>query len=294
LGQPRGGLLAANLALFFIGSTLVGANAVLVGVVTLLRSDLSRIETEKESRLVPVVIMTRDLGPGTIISPGDFEIRQIDKAFVPFEACRDPKEVLGRTVRDDVREGDIARVERLSAPGAGYGLDALISQGMRAISLELRDGDRVSGFAEPGDHVDLLVTLPDDHGVPAETISVLQGMRLLAVDEKISETAKGEVVRTPLVTILVPSDSAESVIHSVQIGQPKLVLRAEVDFGMPNLRDAAPPWLGSHRTTLAANEFRARYDEDDVQEWMEIIAGRNVIREPVIDPTMLRDIPTLP
>jgi Flp pilus assembly protein CpaB len=143
LGQPRGGLLAANLALFFIGSTLVGANAVLVGVIALLGSDLRRIEADKESRLVPVVIMTRNLGPGTVIGPGDIEVRQIDKAFVPFEACRDPKEVLGRTVRDDVIEGDIARVERLSVPGAGHGLDALISEGMRAISLELRDGDRM-------------------------------------------------------------------------------------------------------------------------------------------------------
>jgi pilus assembly protein CpaB len=294
LGQPRGGLLAANLALFFIGCTLVGANVVLVGVVSLLRSDLDRIEVEKESRLVPVVIMARDLGPGTVIGPGDFEIRRIDKAFVPFEACRDPKEVLGRTVKDEVVEGDIARVERLAPSGSGYGLDALISQGMRAISLVLRDGDRVSGFAEPGDHVDLLVTLPDDHGVPAETVTVLQGMRLLAVDEKISETAMGEVVRTPLITLLVPSESAEAVIHSAEVGQPKLVLRAEVDFGVPNLRESEPPWLGNRRTTLAANEFSSRYDEDDVAEWLEIISGRNVIREPVIDPTMLREIPTLP
>jgi Flp pilus assembly protein CpaB len=119
-------------------------------------------------------------------------------------------------------------------------------------------------------------------------------MRLLAVDEKISETAKGEIVRTPLITLLVPSESAESVIHSSQVGQPKMVLRAEVDFGMPTLRDSDPPWLGSHRTTVAANEFSARYDEDDIQEWLEIIAGRNVIREPVVDPTILRDIPTLP
>lgn len=294
VSQPRGAFFAGSLVLFFTGSTLLGANLLLMGVAFLLHSDLSRIQKEKESRLVTVVVMTRDLGAGTVIKPGDFDLRRMETQFVPLEACHSPDQVLGRTVTEQVFAGDVARVERLAPSNAGYGLNALIPNGMRAVSLDLRDGEQVSGWVEPGDHVDLLVTLPSSNHAPAETVTLLQGTRVLAVKERISTTAMGREIRTPQVTLLVPALQADAVIHALHLGKPKLVLRGEIDFQVLSYNVADAPWLGDRRTRLAANEFSSRYTEDDVARWVDIISGNHVVREPVIDPTILRDIPRVP
>lgn len=281
-----------GVGLFWVGSSLCGGNLLLAGIAGMLSRDLYRIEDYKASRLVPAAVVQRDLGPGTVIGPGDVSTVEMDELFVPTEACRDAASLVGRTVVEPMLSGELARLERLAPEGSGQGINALIPEGMRGISLQLSSEDRVSGALEPGDYVDLIVTLVERFQ-ESSTVTLLQGARMLAVEEKISKTANGERVRTPLVTLLVTDEQAELVAHAIQVGRPKLVLRAELDFDFRIPRGSPPPWIGNQLTRLAASDFASRYSEADVQRWVEIIYGNHIVREPIVDPSLLRDIPII-
>ena len=259
-----------------------------------MQTRLTEVLDEKEARLTMVPVLVRTLGVGTVIAASDIVEQQIDRSFVPKKAIRDPSVLVGRTLRERVLAGEYLREERLAELTPNQGLNAIVPAGVRAVSVDLRDGDRVSGWIEAGNAVDLLVTLRGSDGRPAETVTVAEAIRVLAVDERISETAQGEEIRTPHVTLAVPLVYAESVVHSLSIGKGKLTLRSEIDLHRQETNGATTEGELGAGSRVTVSEFRARYSEEDVSRWIEVVHGARTVREPVIDASLVRDIPVAP
>jgi pilus assembly protein CpaB len=149
---------------------------------------------------------------------------------VPGGAARDPDEIVGRTVLERILPGEPIRLERLTAKDVQPGLAALVGKGSRAVSLDVSDSDRVSGFIDPGATVDVIVTFPKERDIPAETVTMGQNLRVLAVDEILSETAQGEEpVTKEQVTLAMNPVDAERILHAVKVGEPRLTLRSYID-----------------------------------------------------------------
>jgi Flp pilus assembly protein CpaB len=71
---------------------------------------------------------------------------------------------------------------------------------MRALSIDISDGSAVSGFLNPGNYVDVIVTIEGDDTREAETVTLLQAVTVLAVNNRMgnsSESIEGRGPRTP-------------------------------------------------------------------------------------------------
>jgi pilus assembly protein CpaB len=266
-----------------------GVAWVVYEVVGTYQSQVAFIEGAYDERTVEVLSMKAELGPGTTITEEHLELVEMGIDYVPLSVLRRPEDVIGRVTKERLLPGDLLRRERLAPVGAGQGLNAIVPEGMRALGLNLSSDDQVSGFIEPGNFVDLLATLPDDENREAETITLLQATRVLAVDEKISVTASGEIVKTPQITLAVSPDLAEKVTHVMAEATPKLTLRTDIDVHHRETNGTmSSDLLGTEQTRMSVTQYRESFDEDAVTDMLEIIHGHDKKRERAVSPEQLK------
>lgn len=292
-GRRRMGALAAIVLSGALG--LAAASTVFV-VVRRYTSELDEIRESADNQIF-VPVATRIVGAGTVLGAEDLQLIEIDSAYIPLTVETRMDGLLGRTVLERLLPGEFVRTERLARPEGGQGLSALIPTGMRAVSLNLADGDQVSGFIEPGDGVDVLITLPkaDEEELEAETVTLLQGVRVLAVNEKVSETLQGQEIRKPQVTVAIPPNDVEKVTHALEIGRAKLTLRASIDMTHVETNGAtATDLLGREATRLTVQQYRETVTPADVDRMIELIHGADKTREKAVnvDPALLRPVAT--
>ncbi len=292
-GRRRLGALVAVALSVVLGVT--AATTVYV-VVRRYTAQLDEIrESASDQILVPVPLGV--VGAGTVLLPEHLQMIEIDAAFVPLTAETRMEGLVGRTVVERLLPGEFVRAERLARPDGGQGLSALIPTGMRAVSLDLADGAQVSGFIEPGDGVDVLVTFQEEEEIPAETLTLLQGVRVLAVNEKVSETLQGQEIRQPTVTVAIPPADVEKVTHALEIGRAMLTLRAVIDMTHQETHGATvTELLGREKTRLTVQQYRERVTEADVTRMIEMIHGAEKSKEKAlnVDPKLLRPVATAP
>lgn len=113
---------------------------------------------------------------------------------------------------------------KISAPGAGASIAALLPDGMRAATVRIDDVSGVAGFVQPNDSVDVLITrtLPENSAQVTDVL--LQNIRVIAIDQeaknpdgtpKVGRTATFEV--TPI--------DAQKLALASRAGSLSLVLR---------------------------------------------------------------------
>ncbi|MCA9570820.1 MAG: Flp pilus assembly protein CpaB, partial [Myxococcales bacterium] len=174
--------------------------------------------------------------PGVAIAEEDLVAVRMPPRFVPAGAFLTPEHVIGQRPRERVLANDLLRAERLANPESGQGLNAIIPRDMRAISVEIADGAALSGHLQPGNYVDVLVTvegLADAAGVHAEsrTATLIQTVFVLAVNEDAhrARADSGSGQGRPTVTFLVEPEQAEQIAHAERTGELRLSLRSDLD-----------------------------------------------------------------
>jgi len=233
-------------ALIFI-SMAVGLGALaLVGLYQLISSYQERIdEAKRPEDTVMVIVAARDLYQGVTITEEDLYAVQIPPRFLPEGVFLSPEHVVGRIPRERILANEFVRADRLADPESGIGLNAVIPRGMRAISVNIKDGAALSGFLNPGNYVDVLVTVtPDDEqrdaGVEPETKTLLQAVFVLGVNSRMQKETEEEALQMrgdqkPSVTLLTTADDAEKVAHAENMGEIRLALRNDLDVNFTNL-----------------------------------------------------------
>lgn len=237
---------------------------------------------DEEPHEITVPAAARDLPLGRTIQPDDLVQLQIRDVYVPPTAIRLPESIVGRVATERILAGELIRMERLAPPESGHGLDAVIATGMRGRSVNLSGASQVSGFLLPGNRVDVITTLQEGAtGAPAETRTLVQGVRILAVDDRTAESAERGIRLKPQVTLeLTPAD-AERVTHAGREGSVRLTLRSDIDFSLNETAGATTSALlggtpGAERRTL----FELR-DEAEPVSVVRIIHGGDVVAERV-------------
>jgi len=184
-----------------------------------------------------ILVAQRPLPAGTLLKDEDFMVREVPNADMPeggFAANNDSRtELRGALLRryldpnEPVLRGDVLRPR-----DRGF-LAAVLRPGMRAISIGVDQVTGTAGLIWPGDQVDLILSqelaeAPVSQRVTGET--VLQDVRIIAVDQQIaqgaggSEAPVGRVART--VTLELTPDQAERVVVASALGRLSLAVRA--------------------------------------------------------------------
>jgi pilus assembly protein CpaB len=149
-------------------------------------------------------------------------------AEVKAEVFRTRERVVGQVPRERILKNELIRPERLADGHAGVGLNAVVARGMRAISVDLRGADAVTGFLTPGNYVDVLVTIEDAAGME-HTEALLQSVFVLGVNSRAENETDEEVARRgkqkPAVTFMVTPEQAEQIAYASELGDLSLALR---------------------------------------------------------------------
>ncbi|MGN8781583.1 Flp pilus assembly protein CpaB [Acidaminococcus fermentans] len=196
---------------------------------------------------VTVVEAARDIAPQTVLTEEMLKTVEVPANLVPAGALTDKKQALGKKTGIDLFAGDILTERKLTSHGGGF--VGMIPDGMRAVSFGVNDVTGVSGFAKPGDKVDiLLVTDKEGNGIVSKTL--LKDVLILAVN-KSSDRPQGTTqtsgsdkktltsgsqpagnsgstgsMGTPsVVTVALTPYDAAKLIGSSRIGQLQMMLR---------------------------------------------------------------------
>jgi pilus assembly protein CpaB len=109
------------------------------------------------------------------------------------------------------------------------GVAAVIKSGKRAIAVK---GDKVigiSGFINPGNRVDVLVTVKDPEKKEKKTKTILENIPVLATGTQIQENEKGEPAPVDVYTLEVTLEEAEKLALAASEGKLQLALRSVID-----------------------------------------------------------------
>ncbi len=256
-----------NVALAFIGGAIVVAIGATWGIFELLDQYQNQAgPEEREVKTTTVVAASRTLYQGVTITNDDLFVVKIPPEYLPkitegeaatikdVDVFSSRERVVGRVPRERILANELVRPERLADGNAGVGLHAMIPQGMRAISLDLRGSDAITGFLEPGNYVDVVVTMKDELG-ELYTKTILQTVLILGVNSKAENESTADVARRgkqrPSVTFLVTQAQAEELAFANEMGKVSLSLRNVLDASYTDLDGATLDQLLNRLTPVA-------------------------------------------
>ncbi|MCB9777217.1 MAG: Flp pilus assembly protein CpaB [Alphaproteobacteria bacterium] len=225
----------------YLAAAVVAAAITAAVVMQVVRAYQNQLEQATAGpEMVRSVVAVRDLYMGIPITQEDIAVRELLPEMVPAEqAFQSIDEVVGRTPRERILANEIIRTERLARRDAGIGLNALVTPGKRAMTVEVDTESGVAGFLQPNNFVDVIVTIrPDDDNIEVAwvTETILQGIKVLAVDSSLSSNEEAEDNRKnrrrmrPSTTLEVTLEEAEKLALASSKGDLHLVLRSDVDI----------------------------------------------------------------
>jgi pilus assembly protein CpaB len=184
-----------------------------------------------------IVVASKAIEVGSKIMPGDLKWQgwpksALDQSFITREARPN--------ALDDAAEGSVARVplvtgepvteqKVIKADGAGF-LAAVLTPGMRAVSVKLSAERGAGGFILPNDRVDVVMTRKlgtDETGVQAyRAATVLRDVRVLAIDQTSQEEGESKSIVGKTATLELNGQQAEILALAEAMGDLTLSLRS--------------------------------------------------------------------
>lgn len=205
-------------------------------------TQVEAIENRANGRMVNVVVAKHDLPKGERLSADSVAIRPIPldyahtSAVLPEAFERIEDEVLAYPVKS----GEMILWSLLEGKKVPT-FSARVAAGRRAVTVPVDEINSISGLLEPGDIIDLLVTL--DHKGRKLTLPLLQHVQVMATGQRASDApASGERRQYTTVTLDTSPEDAQHLIVAREAGKITALLR--------NPQDQAS--LGAFRSDLAA------------------------------------------
>ncbi len=191
---------------------------------------------EKKDEGLKILVARKMLPAGTLLTPAHMEWRLwpsdgVNKKYVVKNKGK--KEIfVGAVVRTGIAVGEPIVEGRVVKPGDRGFMAAVLTPGMRAVSVQVNRTSGISGFVFPGDRVDLILT----HQYEVErkdkkrrlnrvSETVLTGVRVLAVDQTMDDQ-DGSPKLAKTATLEVTPRQAEIVAVAANLGKLSLSLRS--------------------------------------------------------------------
>ncbi|MFD2648419.1 Flp pilus assembly protein CpaB [Devosia albogilva] len=203
-----------------------------------------------------VLVAKTPIGVGERLNPAAVEWQEwpqgaLRAEYVTVAAMPDaPAELTGAVARFEIFPGEPIREAKLVRADQGY-LSAVLSEGMRGVSVGVTAVSSAGGFVVPNDHVDVVLTTETPTGQQSELI--LSNVRVLAIGQRLGELGASSGAEDPAVqtapqpqtftdatiaTLELTPGQAETLINASMRGQLSLTLRSVVDFNKAD--DAIP------------------------------------------------------
>ena len=182
-----------------------------------------------------ILVAKQDLPAGTFVKPEHLQWRAwpadgLDDSFV--RKSKDGMDgFTGAVVRKGIVAGEPITAKRVVKAGERGFLAAVLSPGMRAVSVKVNAASGISGLVFPGDRVDVILSHKiKTQGTKNRTVrsaseTVLTNVRVLAIGQT-TDDQKSEPIVAKTATLEVSPKQAEVVAVVIQLGKLSLSLRS--------------------------------------------------------------------
>ena len=192
--------------------------------------DFYRSQMEKTENVTQVVVAARNMLRGETITPNDLLLRDVPQAFVHESAVREANYgiAVGQKLSFDINHGEPLLWAHLEG-GMVPTFSGKVSEGMRALTVIVDEVNSFSGFLQPKDNIDLLLTYKN--GSEDYVVPIMQDLPVMATGVKTSVDktgqASGQVYRT--ITVEVSPEDAKRITLAREAGRITAVLRHPSD-----------------------------------------------------------------
>jgi pilus assembly protein CpaB len=185
----------------------------------------AKVAPDKE---LSVVVAAVEIPFGVKLEESQVKVITWPGKVAPAGTFSSKDKVINRVTMNKFYPDEIITEKRISEHSGGSTLSALITKEFRAISVRVDDVVGVSGFIMPGNKVDILATTMDHSKNEATTRTLLQNIKVLAVDQEASqEKEKPAIVKA--VTLELEPKQAQCIVKAQQEGTIQLTLRNPLD-----------------------------------------------------------------
>lgn len=199
-------------------------------------SYLSNINKPVKEELATVYIAAQDIAPRKVITKSMIKKEVIPASLVHPKAITNENEIIGKTTSGNFVSGEQIISKRLSSE-QNDSLAFIIPPGKRAITISANEIILIGNLVNPGDCVDILVTLDKEEVKDNETITrypqstriILQNIQVLAVGQNMSETRTNGKEIPKSITLAVTPTETEKLILAEETGRIRLALRPSID-----------------------------------------------------------------
>lgn len=203
-------------------------------------------KVEKEARM-QILVASAPVGVGERLSPQNIEWQEwpegaVRPEYVTINAVPDAIDQLtGAVARFEIFAGEPLREAKLARVDQGY-LSAVLTPGMRGVSIGVSAEAGAGGFIVPNDRVDVVLSSKSSQGQVSETI--LQNVKVLAIGLRLGQLGRSGDVEDPesddpntqtfsratIATLELTPEQSEVIVNAGKIGSLSLVLRSVADF----------------------------------------------------------------
>lgn len=212
----------------------------------------ARAEERFETQQVLLAVATID--PGETIESaqqaGKLSMQAVANDAILGTALTSTAPIAGQAAITPIYAGEQIIPEKFGSSTEGAAADLPIPEDQIAISVNLTDPARVSGFVNPNSEVAIFVTVPESGTGPAYARMVLDKITVLGVGSSTpvtttTTTEEGtttEQLPATLLTLAVTKEQAEKILFAQSIG--------ELAFGLTTETSQLPAGQGANATNL--------------------------------------------
>jgi pilus assembly protein CpaB len=185
----------------------------------------------QNGKFVKVIVTKADITPGHALTAEDLTLAQVDAENAPAAAFKESTDVIGRVSETLMVKGQPVVEAMLAPTGSGSGLQALVPNGMRAVTMEVNEFTGVAGLITPGCHVDIVATINEGANGTQIAKTIVQNVKVTAVGQRTAANNEppqpNEQFRS--VTVLASLEDVETIELACATGRPRMVLRGGRD-----------------------------------------------------------------
>ena len=205
-----------------------------------LADELRRQQEEANSATVEVIVAAVDIPFGAEIDRTQLATIRWPRESVPEGIFTDFTTVVPdgenphRRAKRAMAQGELVLASKVSGFGEKVTITQTLSPGHRAMAISVSAETSAGGFVTPGDHVDIVLT--HGGGDLLRTVTVLQNIRVVGVDQLADEQSDAPVVART-VTVEVTPDDGQKLALAQRAGALSLSLRS-LDMAEGQTEDA--------------------------------------------------------
>lgn len=187
------------------------------------------VTTTVEEKRVEVVVPRSSMLRGQVVTPEALAVREFPARYVDSNSVRPDNFniAVGQKLNFDIDGGKPLLWAHLEG-GVTPTFSGKIPEGFRALTVPVDEINSISGFLQPKDNVDLLITYSGKEvGGVKSTRPFMQNLHVLAtgVQTGVDKTGRSTGARYSTITVQVTPEEAKRIILAREVGKITAVLR---------------------------------------------------------------------